>query len=41
MYKISLAFLYGSWACGLPRWDSDIDIAIVFEEEFTDDEIFH
>ena len=40
-YKIEMAFLYGSRAGGLPKRDSDIDIAAVFLDNFTDDEIFN
>ncbi len=39
-YKIEIAFLYGSWASGFPRWDSDIDIALVFSRDLSKDEIF-
>lgn len=28
-----MVFLYGSWARGIPRWDSDIDIAVIFWKE--------
>lgn len=31
------AVLYGSWVGGFPRSDSDIDIAIVFDDEPDDD----
>ena len=41
LYGLEMVFLYGSWARGLPRNDSDIDIAIVFSEEpSSDDESF-
>jgi predicted nucleotidyltransferase len=30
---VEVAFLYGSWASGFPRLESDIDIAILFENE--------
>jgi predicted nucleotidyltransferase len=41
LYGLEMVFLYGSWARGFPRNDSDIDIAIVFSEEpSTDDEYF-
>lgn len=30
--RIDLAFLYGSWATGLPRKDSDVDIAVLFPD---------
>ena len=29
-YHVEMVFLYGSWARGYPRYDSDIDLAIVF-----------
>jgi len=32
LYKIDMAFLYGSWAYGFPREDSDVDMAILFQE---------
>ncbi len=36
-----MAFLYGSWARGSPRQDSDIDVAILFSKEIsTEEEIF-
>jgi predicted nucleotidyltransferase len=36
-----MAFLYGSWARGFPKEDSDVDIAIVFiKEPGSDDELF-
>jgi len=41
LYGLEIVFLYGSWARGFPRNDSDIDIAIVFSEEpSSDDESF-
>jgi predicted nucleotidyltransferase len=41
LYGLEMVFLYGSWARGFPRNDSDIDIAIVFSEEpSSDDESF-
>ena len=40
-YKIEMAFLYGSWAGGFQKKDSDVDIAAVFLKELNnDDEIF-
>ena len=40
-YGLEMVFLYGSWAKGFPRRDSDIDIAIIFSEEpSSDDESF-
>ncbi len=35
---IELVFLYGSWARGIPRDDSDIDLAIIFSEEIRSDQ---
>ncbi len=36
-----MAFLYGSWASGSPRQDSDIDVAILFSKEISiEEEIF-
>ena len=41
VYKIEMAFLYGSWARGFPKSFSDVDVAIVFSEEpGTEDEAF-
>lgn len=40
-YGVEMAFLYGSWAKGHPRQDSDIDVAILFSKEITtEEEIF-
>lgn len=40
-YGLEMVFLYGSWARGFPREDSDVDIAIVFaNENGTDDQFF-
>lgn len=39
--KIEMAFLYGSWARGFPRPDSDIDIALLFSEALSSDEVFN
>ncbi len=33
LFSISMVFLYGSWAKGFPRIDSDIDLALVFSEK--------
>ena len=33
-YSIDMAFLYGSWIGGFPHIDSDIDLAILFSEDF-------
>ncbi len=40
LFNISLAFLYGSWASGLPKKESDVDIAVVFTEEMREEEVF-
>lgn len=40
-YGLEMAFLFGSWARGYPKEDSDVDIAIVFiEEPGSDKELF-
>jgi predicted nucleotidyltransferase len=40
-YGLEMVFLYGSWAGGFPKEDSDVDIAIVFSRENgADDELF-
>lgn len=33
LFSILMVFLYGSWAKGFPREESDIDLALVFSEE--------
>jgi predicted nucleotidyltransferase len=41
VYGVEMAFLYGSWAGGYPRDDSDIDLSLLFlNEELTEEEIF-
>lgn len=41
-YNLVMAFLYGSWAGGYPREDSDVDLAVLFSKELlSDDEIFN
>ena len=41
-FRMEMAFLYGSRAEGFPRPDSDVDIAIVFEDEVkTEEGIFN
>lgn len=40
VYRIEAAFLYGSWARGLPKETSDVDIAIVFSETGDEDKVF-
>jgi predicted nucleotidyltransferase len=32
-YGVEMVFLFGSWATGIPRQDSDLDIAVVFRDE--------
>ena len=32
-YGLEMAFLYGSWARGFPKEDSDVDIAVFFSKE--------
>lgn len=40
-YGIDMAFLYGSWAGGSPREDSDVDVAVWFySDALTRDEVF-
>jgi predicted nucleotidyltransferase len=40
-YGLEMVFLYGSWARGFPKEDSDVDIAIVFtKENGVGDELF-
>ena len=39
-YELDKVFLYGSWARGFPRQDSDIDIAVMFLEELPQDMAF-
>ena len=36
-YGIEMVFLYGSWAIGFPKEESDVDIAIVFKKELASD----
>jgi hypothetical protein len=33
LYDLEMAFLYGSWARGIARDDSDIDLALLFSKE--------
>ncbi|MDI6735198.1 MAG: nucleotidyltransferase domain-containing protein [bacterium] len=41
-YNLDMAFLYGSWATGYPREDSDVDLAVLFSSQLlSDDEIFN
>jgi predicted nucleotidyltransferase len=38
---VEAAFLYGSWAAGFPRFGSDIDVAVLFEnEDISENEVF-
>jgi len=40
-YHIDVAFLYGSWARGYPKQDSDVDLALLFSPEISNqDKIF-
>lgn len=38
--NIDMAFLYGSWASGLPKKESDIDIAVALNQEISEESIF-
>jgi len=38
VYYIEIVFLYGSWAKGYPRQNSDIDLAIVFNSKIRNDD---
>jgi len=40
IYNIDMVFLYGSWATGFPKIESDVDIAVVFNKEMGRDEMF-
>ncbi len=35
-YHIDIVFLYGSWATGYPKQDSDIDLAILFSSKISE-----
>lgn len=37
-YYIDIAFLYGSWAGGYPRKDSDIDLAVLFSKDIKEEQ---
>lgn len=37
-YHIEMVFLYGSWARGYPRHDSDIDLAVLFSPQIISEE---
>lgn len=38
---IDMAFLYGSWACGYPKAESDVDIAVLFMHEISEEGTFN
>lgn len=38
IYGIEMVFLYGSWAVGFPKENSDVDIAVVFKKESASEE---
>lgn len=38
-WGVEMAFLYGSWAVGNPRRDSDLDVALLFRDETLSDEV--
>jgi predicted nucleotidyltransferase len=39
-YNMQTAFLYGSRAKGFPKFDSDVDVAIFFDDEPAEGELF-
>ena len=39
-YGVDLVFLYGSWARGYPRPDSDIDLSVTFSRPLPEDQMF-
>ncbi len=39
-FNIDMAFLYGSWACGYPLDESDIDVAVLSSKEMDEDMAF-
>ena len=39
-FSVRAAFLYGSFARGFPRQDSDLDVAIVFDDDSDEDIIY-
>jgi predicted nucleotidyltransferase len=39
-FGVEMAFLYGSWARGYHREDSDVDIALVFSQPSSEEERF-
>lgn len=40
IYDIDMAFLYGSWAGGFPKIESDIDIAVIFNRDMDGEKVF-
>lgn len=40
IYDINIAFLFGSWVCGYPKEESDIDVAVLFNQLWSEDKIF-
>lgn len=39
-YDLDVAFLYGSWAGGYPKEESDIDVAVLFSHKMDEDKAF-
>ncbi|MBI4745812.1 MAG: nucleotidyltransferase domain-containing protein [Deltaproteobacteria bacterium] len=39
-HAIDMAFLYGSYACGHPNIESDVDVAVLFRGEMPEDKAF-
>lgn len=39
-FDIKTAFLFGSWSEGTPNIESDVDIAVVFDQDISDDKAF-
>ncbi|MBI5188435.1 MAG: nucleotidyltransferase domain-containing protein [Nitrospirae bacterium] len=40
IYEIDMAFLYGSYAGGYPKEESDIDVAVLFSQEMSEERAF-
>ena len=40
VHDVETACLYGSWAAGHPRPDSDVDVAVMFRKDRSDKELF-
>ncbi len=40
-YNIDIALLYGSWSCGLPMNESDIDVAVLSNHNLNADTAFN